>query len=53
MANLTIAYDKFSKKVIFWTEKIICLYSVVDIRGGERGGRIGLPSFRDAVRVLV
>jgi len=24
---------------------------MVDITGGERGGRLGLPSFRDAVRV--
>jgi len=25
----------------------------VDIRGAERGGRLGLPSFKDAVRAPV
>jgi len=36
--------------VITWTEKILYLYSGVDIRGGERGNRLGLPSFKYAAR---
>jgi len=36
--------------VTTWTEKILYIYSGVDIRGGERGNRLGLPSFKYAVR---